>query len=78
MLLIALGNQALVILGKTTKAIDIDQWYVYVSYVFTAVSAVTGWWKNNSFTNKAQEGDAVMNDDGVNEILIESEMGNNE
>ena len=60
-LLIALVNQLFVIFGKTSKTIDIDQWYEYVSYALTVITSITGWWKNNSFTDKAQEADNILN-----------------
>lgn len=62
-MLIAFANQLLVTFGKTSKTIEIDDWFVYVSYVFTAATAVRSWWKNNSFTNKAQEADKFLRSD---------------
>lgn len=60
-LAIALIGQLLVILGKRTEAVDIDQWTEYVTYAVTAISSVWAWWKNNSFTKKAQDADNVLN-----------------
>lgn len=60
-LLLALISQLAVILGKKTEAIDVDQWQEYVTYAFTALAAVVSWWKNNSFTDKAQDADNVLN-----------------
>ena len=62
-LIIALFSQFLVVFGKATKTIDIEQWTVYVSYVTTAIASVWAWWKNNSFTNKAQEADKLLRSD---------------
>ena len=59
-LLIALVNQLFVIFGKTSKTIDIDQWYEYVSYALTVITSITGWWKNNSFTQAAIGADEVL------------------
>ncbi len=59
-LIIALVSQLLVIIGKRTEAIDIEQWTIYVSYVFTAIASVWSWWKNNSFTDKAQTADKLL------------------
>lgn len=59
-LVLALISQLAVILGKRSEAIDIDQWQEYVTYAFTALAAVVSWWKNNSFTDKAQEADDVL------------------
>ena len=60
-LALALISQLLVLLGKRTNAIDVDQWEQYATYALTAISAVWAWWKNNSFTDKAQQGDKLMN-----------------
>ena len=65
-LIIALVSQFLVILGKTTKTIDMEQWTVYVSYVTTAIASVWAWWKNNSFTDKAQAADKLLKGDSDN------------
>ncbi len=60
-LLLALISQLCVILGKRSEAIDIDQWQEYVTYAFTAIASIAGWWKNNSFTKNAQTADKVLN-----------------
>ena len=60
-LVIALIGQLLVILGKRTETVDIDTWTEYVTYAVTAISSVWAWWKNNSFTRKAQEADNILN-----------------
>ncbi|MDD6703046.1 MAG: phage holin [Clostridiaceae bacterium] len=60
-LIIALIGQLLVILGRKTEAINIDQWTEYVTYAVTAISSVWAWWENNSFTRKAQEADNILN-----------------
>ena len=60
-LIIALIGQFLVILGRKTEAINIDQWTEYVTYAVTAISSVWAWWKNNSFTQKAQGADNILN-----------------
>lgn len=56
-LLVAILNQALVIFGITEKTADTDTITHYVSFAFTALSSVWAWWKNNSFTQKAQKAD---------------------
>ena len=66
-LIIALIGQFLVILGRKTEAINIDQWTEYVTYAVTAISSVWAWWKNNSFTQKAQEADNILNGGADNE-----------
>ena len=59
-LIIALVNQALVIFGISNNEISLDSWASYASYILTAVSSLWSWWKNNSFTPKAQEADQVL------------------
>ena len=66
-LIIALIGQFLVILGRKTEAINIDQWTEYVTYAVTAISSVWAWWKNDSFTQKAQEADNILNEGADNE-----------
>ena len=59
-LLAALINQALMIFGVTNKKIDEDTFACVASYAFTAISAVWSWWKNNSFTERAQIADSGL------------------
>ena len=58
-LLLAFISQLLVIVGKRSEAIDIDTWQEYATYIATIVTAVWGFWKNNSFTKAAQDGDKL-------------------
>lgn len=58
-LIIALINQVLAILGKEAIPIAEETVYQVVTLIFTIVSAVWAWWKNNSFTFAAIEGDKV-------------------
>ena len=60
-LVLALISQLAVILGKRSEAIDIDRWQEYVTYIFTVGASIVAWWKNNSFTDKAQDADNVLN-----------------
>ena len=60
-LILALVSQLCVILGKRTEAIDIEQWQEYVTYALTVISSIWAWWKNNSFTDKAQNADKLLN-----------------
>lgn len=60
-LILALVSQLCVILGKRTEAIDVDQWQEYVTYALTVISSIWAWWKNNSFTDKAQNADKLLN-----------------
>lgn len=59
-LVIALINQAMAILGKGTLDITEDQVYQLVTLAATIVVAIRCWWKNNSFTHEAIYGDAVV------------------
>lgn len=60
-LILALVSQLCVILGKRSEAIDVDQWQEYVTYALTVISSIWAWWKNNSFTDKAQNADKLLN-----------------
>ena len=59
-LIIALINQVLAIFGKGELPITENEVYQLVTIVFTIVSALWSWWKNNSFSVSAQDGDKVM------------------
>lgn len=58
-LVLALINQVLAIIGKGTIPIAEDTIYQVVSLIATIAAAVWSWWKNNSFTKAAIEGDKV-------------------
>ena len=66
-LLLALVSQLCVILGKRTEAIDVDQWQEYVTYALTVIGSIWAWWKNNSFTQQAQDADNILNGGADNE-----------
>ena len=59
-LALALLNQALVMFGVTDNEVGLETWTQYATYIFTVISAVWSWWKNNSFTQKAQEADNLI------------------
>ena len=59
-LILALFNQALVMFGLTDTEVELETWTRYATYIFTVVSSVWSWWKNNSFTLKAQEADNIL------------------
>lgn len=59
-LIAALVNQALVIFGVSSRTVDEETFTCIASYILTAASAVWSWWKNNSFTEKAQEADGYI------------------
>ncbi|WP_321383216.1 phage holin [uncultured Enterococcus sp.] len=56
-LVLALLNQVLAILGKGTINIAENDLYQVISLLFTIGSTVVAWWKNNSFTTAAIEAD---------------------
>ena len=60
-LVLALVNQALVMFGVTDNEVELETWTRYATYIFTVISALWSWWKNNSFTAKAQEADNLIN-----------------
>lgn len=59
-LVLALINQVLAIFGRESVPIADEMVYQAVSIVFTVVTALVTWWKNNSFTAAAQVGDSAM------------------
>lgn len=61
LLALAIVNNVLAIFGKAPLPITNEQLELIISTVFTVVMAVINWWKNNSFTQPALEGDVLMN-----------------
>ena len=61
-LVLALINQALTIMGKPVIEIADEQITQLVNLMFTVVAAVMSWWYNNSYTQAALEGDKVMHE----------------
>ena len=59
-LALALLNQLLTAAGKSPLPIEDDTVNLLVSTVATVLAAGVAWWKNNSFSPAAQEGDKVM------------------
>lgn len=59
-LALALISQILVLFGKSEKTIDTEKTAEILTTIFTAVASVWAWWKNNSFTDKAQKADEVL------------------
>lgn len=59
-LAIALINQIFAIFGRQQIPVQEDTVYQIVSLLFTIVTTIWSWWKNNSFTPEAIEGDRVM------------------
>ena len=60
-LILALLNSVLAIFDKSPLPINDEEVVQIVSFIFTAGSAMTAWWKNNSFTEKAIEADEYLN-----------------
>ena len=59
-LCLALINQLLAIFGKGTISFSEDDVYQAVSIIFTLVTSVAAWWKNNSFTQAACMADKIL------------------
>lgn len=59
-LILALVNQVLAVLGKGTIDIAENDIYQLVSIAWTVVSAVVAWWYNNSFTEHAIRADKYL------------------
>ena len=60
-LLLALTNQLLSACGKPVLPIESQTVEQLVTAGITTVAALVAWWKNNSFTAAAIEGDKRMN-----------------
>ena len=56
-LILALVNQVLSMLGYKIIPIEDEQVNDFITMLFTIGSALAAWWKNNSFTEAAIEGD---------------------
>ena len=59
-LALALINQMLSASGHAGLPIDDAQIETIVSTAWTVIASLVAWWKNNSFTQAALEGDAKM------------------
>lgn len=56
-LVLALVNQVLSMLGYKAIPIEDDQINDFVTLAFTIVTTAVAWWKNNSFTSAAIQAD---------------------
>lgn len=56
-LVIALINQVLTVLGKNPLPFSETEIYEGVSLMLTATASIVSWWKNNSFTENAIKAD---------------------
>jgi len=61
-LAIALINQIFAIFGRQQIPVQEDTVYQIVSLIFTIVTTVWSWWKNNSFTQEAIQADKLMHE----------------
>ena len=59
-LILTIINSFLAIFGKSPLPIDSETVTQVVSFIFTTAAALVAWWKNNSFTKEAIEGDIAM------------------
>lgn len=59
-LIIALANQALAIMGKQSIPVTEDEVYQLVTLLITIGAALWSWWKNNSFTLPAIKADEYL------------------
>lgn len=59
-LIIALINQMMLLLGKQIIDISDDNIYEVISILFTIGASAAAWWKNNSFTENAIEADNYL------------------
>lgn len=61
-LLLALTNLTLETMGKKIIPITDDQISTFITLGATIVTALVGYWKNNSFTQEAIIADGIMHD----------------
>ena len=59
-LLLALINQCLSMAGVSPLPIEDQQVETIITTAWTVIAALIAWWKNNSFTQAALEGDKLM------------------
>ena len=62
LLVATLVNTILTTLGLNPLPFSDSQIYEALSTIFTAITAVWAWWKNNSFTKAAIKADKYMNE----------------
>lgn len=61
-LLLALVNLTLETFGKSVIPISDEQISELITLIFTIITSVTAFWKNNSFTQEAIIADGLMKD----------------
>ena len=62
LLILAIINNLLALFDKSPLPIEDEMLEEVISFLFTTGTALVAWWKNNSFTQAALAGDAVMHD----------------
>lgn len=62
LLVLALVNQILVILGYSPLPIEDEEITALISMGLTLVTSIWAWWKNNSITSEAQEADVFLDE----------------
>lgn len=60
LLILAISNNLLALFDKSPLPIDDEMVEQVICFLFTTGTALWAWWKNNSFTEAALKGDAVM------------------
>ena len=63
---VSLVNIVLGLFGYTELDIDENTMYTIISITALITSTIRGFWKNNSFTEKAQQADKVLNEEEAN------------
>lgn len=61
-LILALTNLTLETMGKKIIPITDDQISTFITLTATIITALVGYWKNNSFTQEAIIADGIMHD----------------
>ena len=59
-LILALLNQILIMLGVHPLPFGEEEAYEGLSMVMTLIASIWTWWKNNSFTKEAVEADRIL------------------
>ncbi len=59
-LIIALANQILVVLGYNPLPFEDETVTELISLIFTVIASGWAWWKNNSITKAAREADQFL------------------
>ncbi len=59
-LMLALINQTLSMMGKPVIPIEDKTIESVITLLFTIITALAAWWKNNRFTQEALEADEVL------------------